>query len=51
ATAGRLARAFDLRGSAMMIDTTCSSSLVALHQGCRDIQTGDAKYSVVAAAD
>jgi acyl transferase domain-containing protein/acyl carrier protein len=45
--AGRIARFFGLRGSALMIDTTCSSSLVALHYAVQDLINGDADCAVV----
>ena len=49
--AGNIARLFDLRGRAMMVDTACSSGLVALYEGCRDIQTGDSNLAVVSGID
>ena len=45
--AGRVARFFDLRGSAEMIDTTCSSSLVALTHACDNLLLG---HSIMAIA-
>lgn len=48
ATAGRISRFFDLRGAALMIDTTCSSSLVALHQAYNELVRGNADYALVA---
>ncbi|MBD0255053.1 MAG: polyketide synthase, partial [Cytophagales bacterium] len=45
ATAGRIARFFNLRGNAAMVDTTCSSSLVALHFACNDLLLGEADYA------
>lgn len=45
--AGRIARLFDLRGSASMIDTACSSSLTALHYACLQLAAGDADYALV----
>lgn len=44
----RLSYFFDLHGPCVTVDTACSGSLVALHLGCRSLQTGDAKCSVVA---
>ena len=45
--AGRIARAFNLRGAAAMIDTTCSSSLVALHTAVNALTCGDSDYAIV----
>ncbi|MEM9821981.1 MAG: beta-ketoacyl synthase N-terminal-like domain-containing protein, partial [Bacteroidota bacterium] len=50
ATAGRLARHFQLRGSTLMVDTACSSSLVALHLGLRELQNKEADTCLVATA-
>ncbi|HET6244459.1 MAG: amino acid adenylation domain-containing protein [Bacteroidetes bacterium] len=47
ATAGRIARFFNLRGSAMMIDTNCSSTLVATHLACNELAAGDAGHALV----
>ncbi|MDQ3192186.1 MAG: amino acid adenylation domain-containing protein [Bacteroidota bacterium] len=47
ATAGRIARFFNLRGSAMMIDTNCSSTLVATHLACNELAAGDADHALV----
>lgn len=44
---GRVARVFNLRGAAAMIDTTCSSSLVALHTAINDLKCGDSDYAIV----
>jgi amino acid adenylation domain-containing protein len=46
ALAGRISRVFNLRGAALMLDTTCSSSLVALHYACREIANGDADLAL-----
>jgi 3-oxoacyl-(acyl-carrier-protein) synthase/acyl carrier protein len=44
--AGRIAYALDLRGSAIMLDTTCSSALTAIHEAYRHIVNGDMKMAV-----
>lgn len=44
--AGRIAYALDLRGSAIMLDTTCSSALTAVHEAYRHIVNGDMKMAV-----
>ncbi len=49
-TAGRIARFFNLTGSAMLIDTTCSSSLVAVHVGCQELLRNQADYVLVCGA-
>lgn len=46
-TAGRIARFFDLRGEALMIDTSCSSSLVAIHHACLTLTSGDIDQAIV----
>ncbi len=45
--AGRISRFFNLRGKALMIDTTCSSSLVALHLACQDLAAGHSDHALV----
>jgi 3-oxoacyl-(acyl-carrier-protein) synthase/acyl carrier protein len=45
--AGRIARFFDLRGEAVMMDTSCSSSLVAVHHACLALETGGADQAIV----
>ena len=45
--ASRISRFFNLRGKALMIDTTCSSSLVALHLACQDLASGYSDYALV----
>jgi acyl transferase domain-containing protein/acyl carrier protein len=47
ATAGRIARFFNLQGLATMIDTACSSSLVATHLACNCIKLGEADHAIV----
>jgi len=47
--AGRVARFFNLRQKAVMVDTTCSSSLVALHQACNDLAAGECDTALVGA--
>ncbi|MBD0255794.1 MAG: polyketide synthase, partial [Cytophagales bacterium] len=44
--AGRIARFFNLRGSAEMVDTACSSSLVAFHRACNELILGHASYAL-----
>ena len=51
AMAGRIARFFDLRGSALMIDTACSSSLVGLHCAVNELVCGHADSAIVCAAN
>jgi acyl transferase domain-containing protein/acyl carrier protein len=50
ATAGRIARFFNLRGTAEMIDTACSSALTALHHACNTLILGDAEHAIVCGA-
>ncbi len=45
--AGRIARFFDLRGKALMVDTTCSSALVALHLAANELRLGEAEFALV----
>jgi acyl transferase domain-containing protein/acyl carrier protein len=45
AVAGRIARYFNLRGTAEMTDTACSSSLVALYHACNELILGNADYA------
>jgi amino acid adenylation domain-containing protein len=47
--AGRIARFFNLRQKAVMVDTTCSSSLVALHEACCDLACGECDQALVGA--
>jgi amino acid adenylation domain-containing protein len=51
ATAGRIARFFNLRGSASVVDSACSSSLMALYQACNELALEQAEYSLVCAVD
>lgn len=50
ATAGRIARAFNFHGNAVMVDTACSSSLVALHMACNELILGEADFAFVCGA-
>jgi len=47
ALAGRIARFLNLRGGALMIDTTCSSSLVALHYACCELELKNSDHVIV----
>ena len=44
--AGRIAYQLDLRGAAMVVDTSCSSSLVAVHEACAKVAGGEATYAI-----
>src|SRR5256885_5991510 len=44
--AGKVSYYLDLRGPAMMIDTSCSSSLVAVHDACSKLLLGEADYAI-----
>ncbi|GAA1756158.1 type I polyketide synthase [Streptomonospora arabica] len=46
--AGRLARAFDLRGAAEVVNTACSASMVALHRARQALLLGEVDTAVVA---
>lgn len=48
--AGKIARFFNLRGNAQMIDTSCSSSLVALYSAVNELTLGEAEYALVCGA-
>ncbi|MBD0255758.1 MAG: SDR family NAD(P)-dependent oxidoreductase, partial [Cytophagales bacterium] len=45
--ASRVARFFNLRGKALMVDTTCSSTLVALHLACNELAAGECDQALV----
>ncbi len=45
--AGRIARFFDLRGKALLVDTTCSSGLVALHLAANELVLGESAFALV----
>ncbi|SEN95500.1 Ketoacyl-synthetase C-terminal extension [Chitinophaga rupis] len=51
ATAGRIARFFNLRGSAEMVDTACSSSLAVLNHACNELILGNADYALACGAN
>ncbi|PZR07748.1 MAG: hypothetical protein DI539_23365, partial [Flavobacterium psychrophilum] len=51
ATAGRVARFFNLRGSASIVDSACSSSLLALYQAYNELLLGLADQALVCAID
>ncbi|HKS30080.1 MAG TPA: condensation domain-containing protein [Pyrinomonadaceae bacterium] len=44
--AGKVSYYLDLRGPAVMIDTSCSSSLVAIHDACSKLILGEADYAI-----
>ncbi|MBD0256735.1 MAG: hypothetical protein ICV83_13535, partial [Cytophagales bacterium] len=44
--AAMLCRHFDLRGNALLVDTTCSASLLALHLACNELRLGDADLAL-----
>jgi amino acid adenylation domain-containing protein len=44
--AAKIARYFNMTGSAVMVDTACSSSLVAVHLACRDLILDEADYAL-----
>ena len=47
-SAGRIARAFNLRGPASIADTGCSSALVAVNLALNDLLLGNADYAIAA---
>ena len=51
AIAGRIARYFNLRGSAQMIDSSCSSSLTALYHACNELELGNLDQALVGGAN
>ncbi len=50
AMAGRIARFFNLRGTAEVVDTACSSALTALHHACNSLLLGDVGQALVGGA-
>jgi 3-oxoacyl-(acyl-carrier-protein) synthase/aryl carrier-like protein len=48
AIVGRVCYQLDLRGPAIVVETTCSSGLVAVHQACTALAVGDADYAIAA---
>lgn len=44
--ASRISHILDLKGPAMLIDTTCSSSLLAVHLARKAIQNGDCEMAI-----
>lgn len=50
-SANRVSHFFDLRGPSITVDTGCSTALAALHLGCQSLKHGEAKMSVIAAAN
>ena len=50
AASGRIARFFNLRGGALMVDTACSSGLVSVHNACNALRLGEADMALVGVA-
>jgi len=44
--AGRISYLLDLKGPAIMVDTTCSSSLAAVHVACQQLKSGEASMAL-----
>ncbi|MCP5045538.1 MAG: polyketide synthase, partial [bacterium] len=49
--AARIARQFNLRGTAAMVNTSCSSSAVAVHLACNELILQDADIALVCAVN
>lgn len=49
--AGRIARFFDWRGPALVVDSACSSGLMALEAASRDLASGACDFALVGAAN
>jgi acyl transferase domain-containing protein len=47
AAAGRIARFFNFRGNALVINSGCSSALNALHLACAELISGEADFALV----
>ena len=43
----RVSYMMDLKGPAILVDTTCSSSLVAVHLACQSIRKGECEMAIV----
>jgi acyl transferase domain-containing protein len=50
-SANRVSHFFDLRGPSITVDTGCSTALAALHLACQSLKSGEAKASVITAAN
>lgn len=51
AIAGKIARTFNLRGNAVMVDTACSTGLLAVHMACNELRLGLSDMALVAGAE